>query len=151
MPKRKPGSLSVLDINGRFGTYLRRLREDAKKSQSEVGSALGVSFQQIQKYENGATSISLSRIEDVARFFQVPIVSLLENLEFIPEPGFAEEQQAAFYVEDEGLLGKGPQRRQRVSLLSAFNRIESTEVRRSLVALAEALSTRGDGAESSHD
>jgi transcriptional regulator with XRE-family HTH domain len=151
MPKRKPGSPSFLDINGRFGAYLRRLREDANKSQTEVGDALGVSFQQIQKYENGTTSISLSRIEDVARFLQVPIVRLLENLEPTPDPGFAEEKQAAFYIEDEGLLGKGPQRRQRVSLLSAFNRIENPEVRRSLVALAEAIGARGDDAETSED
>jgi transcriptional regulator with XRE-family HTH domain len=151
MPKRKPGSPSVLDINSRFGTFLRRLREDANKSQTEVGLALGVSFQQIQKYENGTTSISLSRIEDLARLFKVPVVRLVENLEPAPAPGFGEENQAAFHTDDEGLLGKGPQRRQRVSMLNAFNRIESAEVRRGLVALAEAIGAKGDGVDRSED
>ena len=53
MPKRRPGLPSADDINKAFGARLRYLREMIGKSQTEVGQALAVSFQQIQKYENG--------------------------------------------------------------------------------------------------
>ena len=146
MPKRKPGAQADDDVNTRFGKRLRILREDAGQSQSDLGEALGVSFQQIQKYENGTTSISLNRLEELASRLRVPIVKLLEGVEQSFATGFAENEQAPFEYEEERLLGTGASRKQKVALVQAFNRLENARVRRSLVTLVEAMVSSDDEA-----
>lgn len=146
MPKRKPGAQANEDVNTRFGRRLRKLREDAGQSQSDLGEALGVTFQQIQKYENGTTSISLNRLEELASRLRVPIINLLEGVEQSFASGFAENEQAPFEYEEDRLMGTGVSRKQKVALLQAFNRLENAKVRRSLVTLVEAMvSSDNDG------
>ena len=141
MPKRKPGAQAADDINKRFGSRLRRFRELAGRSQSEVGDALGVSFQQIQKYENGTTSISLNRLDELSDFLSVTIAKLIDSVQETKAPaaGFAETAQTPFGEDDEQLLGPGPLTKQKVALLNAFSRIDNSKVRKSLVGLAEAI------------
>lgn len=49
-------------------------------SQSDLGNALGVSFQQVQKYEKGANRISASKLYEIARFFQTDISYFFDGL-----------------------------------------------------------------------
>lgn len=58
-------------------------------NQSDLGRALGLTFQQIQKYEKGANRISASKLWDIARFFNVDIAYFFEGLS--AQPGVAEE------------------------------------------------------------
>ena len=58
-------------------------------NQSDLGRALGLTFQQIQKYEKGANRISASKLWDIARFFKVDISYFFEGLT-TPAPGMAE-------------------------------------------------------------
>jgi transcriptional regulator with XRE-family HTH domain len=57
-------------------------------NQSDLGRALGLTFQQIQKYEKGANRISASKLWDIARFFKVDIGYFFEGLS--GAPGMAE-------------------------------------------------------------
>ena len=152
MPKRSPGLPSEDHVNRRFGERLRFCRERAGKSQSDVGTALGVSFQQIQKYENGTTSISLNRIFDFADTIGISMSSLFDGLD--PRhlmggraAGFAEEGQPGLSDEDDDMrVGAGPHSKQKVQLIAAFNRIEDGKARRTLIEMAEALAKRTDEA-----
>ena len=151
MPKRSPGLPTEDHVNRRFGERLRFCRERAGKSQSDVGTALGVSFQQIQKYENGTTSISLNRIFDFADTIGISMSSLFEGLD--PRrltggraAGFAEEGQPGLSDEDDDMrVGAGPHSKQKVQLIDAFNRIDDPKKRRTLVDMAEALAAPKDG------
>lgn len=58
-------------------------------NQSDLGRALGLTFQQIQKYEKGANRISASKLWDIARFFKVDIGYFFEGLGGV-QPGMAE-------------------------------------------------------------
>ncbi len=58
------------------GGRVRELRIRAGMSQTKLGEALGVSFQQIQKYENGANRMGASRLVQVATALQVPLAQL---------------------------------------------------------------------------
>lgn len=60
-------------------------------NQSDLGRALGLTFQQIQKYEKGANRISASKLWDIARFFKVDIGYFFEGLTSTPAAGMAEE------------------------------------------------------------
>ncbi len=65
-------------------------------NQSDLGRALGLTFQQIQKYEKGANRISASKLWDIARFFKVDIAYFFEGLTTPQQPGMAEGEVEAF-------------------------------------------------------
>ena len=64
-------------------------------NQSDLGRALGLTFQQIQKYEKGANRISASKLWDIARFFKVEIGYFFQGLTQ-GQPGMAEGETASF-------------------------------------------------------
>lgn len=70
--KLKPGSLDIL-----IGANLRRLRLGAGVGQPELAAALGVSFQQVQRYEQGQTKIPGSTLIEISDLLKVPIGDLL--------------------------------------------------------------------------
>ncbi len=66
-------------IDVEVGLNLRRVRLARGYSQTELGEALGISFQQIQKYERGANRVSASMLVKAARFLKVRAVDLLPD------------------------------------------------------------------------
>lgn len=60
-------------------------------NQSDLGRALGLTFQQIQKYEKGTNRVSASKLWDIARFFKVDIGYFFEGMTGTPATGVAEE------------------------------------------------------------
>lgn len=70
----KPASrIKDRDFYASLGATIRVLRELAGKSQEEVGAYLEVSFQQVQKYEDGRNRIPIDRLVSLSRFFGVPL------------------------------------------------------------------------------
>ena len=65
-------------------------------NQTDLGQALGVTFQQVQKYEKGANRISASKLWDIARFFRVDIGYFFEGLTGAVQPGMAEGEAEPF-------------------------------------------------------
>ncbi|NBB52649.1 helix-turn-helix domain-containing protein [Rhizobium sp. CRIBSB] len=64
-------------------------------NQSDLGRALGLTFQQVQKYEKGSNRISASKLWDIARFFKVDVAYFFEGLT-AAMPGVAEDGQSPF-------------------------------------------------------
>ena len=56
-----------------LGKKLKRRRRQLKKTQTDIGSAIGVEFQQIQKYEKGVNSISTFRLEPLRIALEIPV------------------------------------------------------------------------------
>ena len=73
---RATGSLDIL-----FGEKLRarRMMMAPKVSQSELANALGVTFQQVQKYERGANRVSASRLFEICEAMHVSLTSMFER------------------------------------------------------------------------
>jgi transcriptional regulator with XRE-family HTH domain len=69
------------------GQRIRRARKDRHMSQGDLATALGITFQQVQKYERGANRISASKLYDAARALEVTIPYFFEGL---PEDGVHE-------------------------------------------------------------
>jgi transcriptional regulator with XRE-family HTH domain len=72
-PKVEPaekGPQGMTDIDRHVGKMMRVFRVALDNSQQEVGDAIGVAFQQVQKYENGANRISCGRLWLASRFFE---------------------------------------------------------------------------------
>lgn len=84
----------TLDFNERLGRILRRRRRVLGLTQTAVGRRCGVTFQQIQKYECGAASVSASRLWRLAEALEVNVVYFFG--EERPSTGLvAPESQAA--------------------------------------------------------
>ena len=58
---------NVNHIDAHIGRYLKKCRKDAMMTQTELANALGITFQQIQKYERGANRIAASRLWDLCK------------------------------------------------------------------------------------
>ncbi len=80
-PKSRRGrgmGISPIDIH--VGARLRQHRTLLGMTQTNLGDALGVSFQQMQKYERGTNRISASRLYDLARVLDVPIQHFFDDM-----------------------------------------------------------------------
>jgi transcriptional regulator with XRE-family HTH domain len=76
MPRKRGPSV----VDKHVGARLRVARMEAGKSQTEVAEALGITFQQVQKYEKGTNRISGGTLHDVSRFFDVPVQFFFDGL-----------------------------------------------------------------------
>ncbi len=82
--REKREGLNEVDVF--VGQRLRELRMLAGLSQSDVAAALGLTFQQLQKYERGFNRVSASRLYKLAQFFRVPVSVFFEGLDVRPTP-----------------------------------------------------------------
>jgi transcriptional regulator with XRE-family HTH domain len=116
------------------GARVRMRRLMCDMSQTELGDALGITFQQVQKYEKGTNRIGASRLQHIAHILQVPVPFFFEG-----SPAASGEDAAplapsyvdAFLATSDGL-----------SLTKSFRRIESAKLRRCIVNLVEQIATR---------
>jgi transcriptional regulator with XRE-family HTH domain len=107
-------------------------------SQEKLADQLGLTFQQVQKYEKGTNRISASRLQHVCHILDVPVGFFFEQA---PGPssqsrGFAEAPSPA-YVNDFLASSDG------LALLKAFMRIDDSSLRRSIVRLVEGITQVG--------
>jgi transcriptional regulator with XRE-family HTH domain len=131
-PKKNPNP-----IDKHVGSRVRMRRLMVNMSQERLGEALGITFQQVQKYEKGANRIGASRLQQISRILGVPVEFFFEGApttEFAPVAGFGEMPQPSL-VSDFLATSEG------VQLTRAFVRIRDPQVRRRLVDLVEALAS----------
>ena len=134
-PGRQKGDKpNPIDIH--VGSRVRLRRNMLGLSQEKLGEAIGLTFQQVQKYERGANRIGASRLHDLSRVLDVPVAFFFDDMDPVRAPaipgGFAEPPAEAF---DSDPLRK----RETVELVSAYYRIDDPAVRRRLFELAKAL------------
>jgi len=99
-------------------------------SQQKLGDALGITFQQVQKYEKGTNRISASRLQRTAEVLQVLVPFFFEGL---PDGAGAPDAPPPSYVSDFLATTDG------LNLTKAFTRIPSAQLRRSIVNLVEEI------------
>jgi len=119
------------------GSRVRMRRIMLGMSQEKLGEALGLTFQQIQKYEKGTNRVGASRIQQISEILQVPVSFLFEGgpSGTGSAEGFGEGTSPA-YVSDFLATSEG------LALTRAFTRITDTRLRRSIVELVEQIAAR---------
>jgi transcriptional regulator with XRE-family HTH domain len=122
----------------RVGRLLRERRLALGISQERLGALLGVTYQQVQKYERGANRIGSSRMHDLCRVLGVRASYFFDEPE---AAGLAEAAPSGFDLT--GASGTDLPGREAQELLAAFRLIGDPEIRRRLVDLARALAGRG--------
>lgn len=124
-------------VDVHVGSRVRLRRLLLGLSQDKLGEELGVTFQQVQKYERGANRIGASRLFRVSQVLGVPVSFFFEGLEAGEVAGFAEGDQTPL-IDDFINSSEG------VALASAFAQIRDPAVRRKLLELARALAGEGE-------
>lgn len=123
------------DVDVFVGQRLRELRMLAGLSQSDVASALGLTFQQLQKYERGFNRVSSSRLFKLGQFFKVPVSVFFDGLEGRTNTGDG-EGGAQRSTETETTLGS----REALMLARYFQSIPDPLIRAAILELAERCS-----------
>ena len=124
-------------IDKYVGSRVRMRRIKLGMSQEKLGDALGLTFQQIQKYEKGTNRVGASRIQQISEILQVPVSFLFEGgpTSTSGGNGFGEGTSPT-YVSDFLATSEG------LALTRAFTRIADTKLRRSIVDLVEQIAAR---------
>ncbi|MEN3975447.1 helix-turn-helix transcriptional regulator [Emcibacter sp. SYSU 3D8] len=118
------------------GKRLRQRRTFIGMTQEQLGVALGITFQQIQKYERGANRIGASRLFDICRILDVTPQFFFEEM---PEQG----EGAPLGAAPQPTRGDDPIDRETMDLVRAYRQIDSAPVRHRLLELARALAKGG--------
>lgn len=76
-----PNARAALDADFHVGQKVRKARKAMEMSQTELGNLLGVSFQQVQKYEKGSNRIGSGRLWEISRVLRVPIDYFFDGID----------------------------------------------------------------------
>jgi transcriptional regulator with XRE-family HTH domain len=127
--KKQPNPIDI-----HVGSRVRLRRMMLGMSQEKLGENLGITFQQIQKYEKGTNRIGASRLQQIARVLSTPVSFFFEDAPGAPanSPGLAEPPSTS-YVVDFLSSSEG------IQLNKAFVRIKDARVRRRLIDLVRAV------------
>lgn len=118
------------NIDKIVGDNVRALRVSHQMSQTSLADGIGITFQQVQKYEKGQNRISAGRLYRIAKLFDVSLESLYNGLE--------------------GVSGKGTSplklitRRDASNLMEAFSQINGRSARNAVVTLVRLLAAKSE-------
>ena len=132
--KRTSRATGSLDIH--FGEKLRarRMMMAPKVSQSELANALGVTFQQIQKYEKGVNRLSAAMMVRIAEVLKVDVQYFFDE---IPTGAKNYREIKTPVLVDMSIAAHGPR------LMTAFLKLKNDELRGAVADLAQALARAG--------
>jgi transcriptional regulator with XRE-family HTH domain len=126
-------------IDKHVGSRVRMRRMMLSMSQEKLGDALGLTFQQVQKYEKGTNRIGASRLQQISNILQVPVAFFFEGAPSLsPGPdGIMKDAPSPAYVSDFLATSEG------LALTKAFTRIKEPKLRRRIVDLVEEIAEEG--------
>jgi len=108
-------------------------------SQEKLGDALGLTFQQVQKYEKGTNRIGASRLQQISIILQVPVAFFFEGAPTLhAHSDSIKEAPSPAYVSDFLATSEG------LALTKAFTRIKQPKLRRRIVDLVEEIAGKDD-------
>ena len=125
-------------VDVHVGTRVRLRRTLLGMTQTGLGQAIGLTFQQVQKYERGVNRIGSSRLYDLARVLEVPVNFFFDEMpEAIASKSGAASGGAPGGAEvfDPDIVSK----RETLELVRAYYKIESPQVRKRLFEMVKAL------------
>jgi transcriptional regulator with XRE-family HTH domain len=135
MGTKRPNPIDIY-----VGNRVRMRRLMLGMSQTKLGNALGLTFQQVQKYEKGTNRMGASRLQHIAQVLRVPISFFFEGAPSLsaPSKGTAAAPSTSyiseFFAKSDGLI-----------LSKSFMQIKDAKLRRCIVNLVERISGDHEG------
>jgi transcriptional regulator with XRE-family HTH domain len=113
-----------------LGRRLRLRRVEQKMSQAELGDKLGVSFQQVQKYEKGVNRIGASRLQRIATVLDVPVTFFFDDTDAGKRENDSKREVESLLFLDSSFS---------LRLLRAYSAVKNQAVQRQFVSLIESI------------
>ena len=133
-PRTKPDARRTDPVDSHVGSRLRLRRTLLGMSQERLGNSVGLTFQQIQKYERGLNRIGSSRLYQFCKVLGVPVSFLFDEMpcDTGSQPFSASQVQQDSYDEDMF-------RRETLELVRAYYRIDNRNTRKRIYELVKAI------------
>src|SRR6476620_3880040 len=109
------------------GRRVRSRRLECRLSQTDLDSLIGVTFQQVQKYEKGVNRIGAGRLHRISEALEVPITFFFDSTPHAAERGASSSESAFGFMQTSGS----------VRIVKAFHKIKSRKARQLLVDMVE--------------
>ena len=145
--REKDGRPSPIDVH--VGSRIRLRRTLLGLSQERLGEALGLTFQQVQKYERGVNRVGASRLFDLSRVLDVPISfffdDMPETLAGVHGQSAQHHRRIGGFAESQDTFGSDDamNRRETLELVRAYYRITDPAVRKRVFELIKSLVSEG--------
>ena len=136
----KEGRPSPIDVH--VGARIRLRRTLLGMSQERLGEALGLTFQQVQKYERGVNRVGASRLFDLSRILDVPISFFFDDMPDSLSSSFggqAGRRTASFSDPQDGFADDTLNRRETLELVRAYYRITDPSIRKRVFELIKSM------------
>jgi len=134
-----PRKMAPNPIDQHVGRRVWMRRKVLAMSQQKLGAALGLTFQQVQKYEKGTTRIGASRLQQISHILQVPITFFFEGAPNASAPHGSNESELWMAQIDDFVSDPDGLR-----LIEAFKRIDNAALRRRIVMLVQEIAGDDD-------
>lgn len=137
-PMKKKGKANSIDEH--VGMRLRQKRSLLNLSQEKLAESLGITFQQVQKYENGANRISASRLYQLSKTLSVPVSFFFDSYEGPVSykkglaGGMAEGKQAGLKGQEDLM-----QRKETLELVRVYYSLKDPKLRKDLLKLVKSM------------
>ena len=125
----KRGRAQAKTVDTHVGQRIRDKRNERGMSQTEVANALGVTFQQVQKYERGTNRVGASRLFDLSRILSVPVQYFFEGLNNQPTPIEKEDDHVTRLMKPDT-----------IELVEAYFKVRNPQVRRQILSTIRSIS-----------
>ena len=132
MPTSKHAPRAANPIDVHVGTRIRLRRKTMKMSQEQLGDQLGITFQQVQKYERGTNRVGASRLWKISQVLQVPIQYFYDGLKDGISDDLSDNTQSPVIYE---FINSSDG----IALATAVTQIKNRAVRRQILELARSL------------
>ena len=131
-------------IDVHVGSRIRLRRTLLGMSQERLAEAIGLTFQQVQKYERGANRVGASRLYDLARVLDVPVAYFFEEMS--SETSARARQYAAGMADEEGDTYEADPltKRETLELVRAYYRIPDEKVRKRIFEMVKAVAAASE-------
>ncbi|MEO5372813.1 MAG: helix-turn-helix domain-containing protein [Alphaproteobacteria bacterium] len=137
------GSPNPIDVH--VGGRVRLRRTLLGMSQEKLGDAIGLTFQQVQKYERGANRIGASRLWDLSRVLDVPVSFFFDDM--VEGTAAQSPRMLSGMTEEPSTFDADPMtKRETLELVRAYYRITDPQVRKRVFELSKALASASDAA-----
>ena len=125
--KRSRTQAKTLDAH--VGQRIRDKRNERGMSQTEVANALGVTFQQVRKYERGTNRVGASRLFDLSRILNVPVQIFFEGLENQADTLRGDAEIVVHLIKPDT-----------IELVEAYYKVDNPHVRRQILSTIRSIS-----------
>ena len=132
--KHAPRAASSVDVH--VGTRIRLRRKTLKLSQEQLGEQLGITFQQVQKYERGTNRVGAGRLWEISKVLSVPVHYFYDGLPDGVDGEHAEPPEIYEFINSSD----------GVALAMAVTQIKNKSVRRQILELARSLAMQESNA-----